>query len=122
MDETALEPREQTKLTKRINLIKHRVSDAEWVERIRDCQSSGLTVAEYCRRNGINYKTYYYHLRKLREQICSDMDGQIPVMIGELPSERSTSVTVRDGSGITIEIPDGTSREMIQALILSLKC
>ena len=53
-----------------IAIVKKQVQQAEWAERIQRCSESGLTVSEWCRENGINLKTYYYHLRKLRKEIC----------------------------------------------------
>lgn len=89
-------------MTGTISRVKREVGLVVWAERVKECQSSGLAVAEYCRRNGINIKTYYYHLRKLREQLCSELEEQAPVQIGELPStDRPASVTLHDGSGIT---------------------
>ena len=60
-----------------IAIVKKQVMEAEWAERIRHCRESGLTVAEWCRQNSINPKTYYYHLRKIRKEICE----QIPVPV-----------------------------------------
>ena len=33
-----------------------------WIEIIRQCQSSGLTNKERCEQNGVSEKSYYYHL------------------------------------------------------------
>lgn len=60
-----------------IAIVKKQVQKSEWAERIQWCIESGLTVSEWCRENGINLKTYYYHLRKLRKEICE----QIPVPV-----------------------------------------
>ncbi len=60
-----------------IAIVKKQVQKAEWTEIIRKCIESGLTVAELCRQNSINPKTYYYHLRKIRKEICE----QIPVPV-----------------------------------------
>ena len=45
-----------------INLImaKHESMINVWRERVRECKTSGLTVAEWCERNHINKKTYFY--------------------------------------------------------------
>jgi hypothetical protein len=32
----------------------------EWQERIRECRTSGLSVSEWCKRNDIGVKRYYY--------------------------------------------------------------
>ena len=41
-------------------------SDHEWMEVIRVCRSSGLSVREWCRTSGISRNSLYYHIRKLR--------------------------------------------------------
>ena len=64
-----------------IALIREQVRNAELTEKIRQCKTSGLTVAKWCRENCINSKTYYYHLRKLRKEICE----QIPEPVMTVP-------------------------------------
>lgn len=66
------------------------------------------------RKSGINPKTYYYHLRKLREKVCE----QIPVAVAV---KAASGVTVRIGEA-TADIADGTSAETIAAVIHALKC
>ena len=41
----------------------------EWAEQIRDCQNrpEGMSVIEWCSRNGITKANYYYRLRRVRE-------------------------------------------------------
>ncbi len=103
----------------KVTLVKREVASAEWAERIRVCRNSGTTIARWCEANRINPKTYYYHLRKLREQICE----QVPVPI-QVSTEKPVSfaVTIRDASGISVEIADGTSSDTISAVIRALKC
>lgn len=60
-----------------VTIVKNAVTDAEWKEKIRQCQESALTVQEWCNKNHVNIKTYYYHLRRTREKIIE----QIPVPI-----------------------------------------
>ena len=45
-----------------INMImaKHESMINAWRERVMECKTSGLTVAEWCERNHINKKTYFY--------------------------------------------------------------
>ena len=40
----------------------------EWAEQIRDCQNraEGMSVIEWCSRNGITKANYYYRLRRVR--------------------------------------------------------
>ena len=51
----------ETQTVKKQNTLK------EWTQEIAECQSSGMTVSEWCKLHGINVKTYYNHLRKVRE-------------------------------------------------------
>ena len=97
-----------------IALVKKQVMEAEWAERVRRCRESGLTVSEWCRENGINLKTYYYHLRKLRKEICE----QIPVPVMTVP-EMNSSVKLKIGD-ITAEIPEGISEQMMTSLIRAM--
>jgi hypothetical protein len=100
----------------KVTLVKQEVHKAEWSARIQACRSSGLTVIQWCRENGINPKTYYYHLRKVREGVCE----QIPVAITSLPAKNNPAVTVRNTSGVTAEFADGTSVETIEAVIRAM--
>ena len=98
-----------------IALVKKQVIKAEWAERIRQCRESGLTVSEWCRQNSINPKTYYYHLRKIRKEICE----QIPVPVMTVPEE-SHKVKVSIGN-MTAEIPEGISEQMMTSLIRAMR-
>lgn len=99
----------------KIALVKKQVIEAEWTERIRQCRESSLTVSEWCIENGINLKTYYYHLRKLRKKICE----QIPVLVMTVP-EICPTVKVQIGD-ITAEIPEGISEQMMTSLIRAMR-
>ena len=98
-----------------IAIVKKQVQKAEWAERIRKCRESGLTVSKWCRENGINLKTYYYHLRKLRKEICE----QIAVPVMTVPEE-SHSVKISIGE-VTAEIPEGISEQMMTTLIRAMR-
>lgn len=98
----------------KITVIKKQVLKTEWSERIRQCSESGLTVAEWCRQNNINPKAYYYHLRKIRNEICV----KIPVPVMTVP-EVSPVVKISIGD-VTAELSEGTSENMMTAVIRAL--
>ena len=66
--------------------IKNKVRINEWREMVNAYRSSGLTVQQWCDLNGMNIKTYYYRLRKLREAICEETHDivQIPLNTGNI--------------------------------------
>ena len=37
-----------------------------WAEMVQECRNSGQSVRTWCEDNGVNIKTYYYRLRRLR--------------------------------------------------------
>ena len=49
--------------------IRQRVSRDTWQSRIHDCRSSGLTISAWCEQHNIRESTYYYWLRKLRQEL-----------------------------------------------------
>ena len=98
-----------------ISIVKKQVQKAEWAERIQRCSESGLTVSEWCRQNSINPKTYYYHLRKIRKEICE----QIPVPVMTVP-EGSHSVKISIGE-VTAEIPECISEKTMTTLIRAMR-
>jgi hypothetical protein len=49
-------------------VYKYRLS--KWTAIIRECRSSGQTVAVWCSEHNINQKTYYYWLKRVRDAAC----------------------------------------------------
>lgn len=98
-----------------IAVIKTQVQKAEWTERIRQCKESGLTVTAWCQQNSINPKTYYYHLRKIRNEICEQI--AVPVMCVQ---ENSPTVKIHIGDAVT-EIPEGVSEQTVTSVIRAIR-
>lgn len=55
-----------------VTLVKSEFRLQQWSDIIKNCQSSGQTVVSWCKENGINIKTYYYWLRKLRLHMMNE--------------------------------------------------
>ena len=100
-----------------------------WKEEVEAQMSSGLTVCEWCRRNNINLKTYYYHLRKVREVFIEfgdrdDKKHEI-VAVAEIAepirtAEVSDAIVIRK-DGMEIEIPENISAQTWKLLLQGLK-
>ena len=100
-----------------IALVKREIQSREWTEKIQLCRNSGMSVSAWCKENGIAVKTYYYHLRKLREKLCE----QIPVQVTTFTGRRDPVITL-SASGIRVEISADAPALCIEAVINSLKC
>ena len=44
-----------------------------WAGMVSACNSSGKTIKEWCRENGISEKTYHYRKRAVRECLYSEI-------------------------------------------------
>jgi hypothetical protein len=90
-----------------------------WEKRIRDWDKSGLSQAEYCRRNGIRIKSFAYWKKK--EAVQKKEVRLIPVSIPQHTHvKKETFVKVVLKNGYVIEVRDGftpmTLREVVNVL------
>lgn len=78
--------------TTTITAVKQEVRMRDWAEQIEAQQTSGMTVQKWCEENGINPKTYYYHLRKLREKRVASAPAIVPLAV---PQNKLTESILR---------------------------
>ncbi len=105
--------------TEMITSIKRDIRWKEWEEQVREQTSSGLTAKEWCRQNNINIKTYYYHLRRIREKLCEHRTQEIiPVSIR---SEKTAANEIRiEKNGLQISLPSDVPAETLTAPVREL--
>ena len=78
-----------------------------------------MSVHAWCEKNGLKAKTYYYRLRKIREQICDSPTQEIVPVTQAVWG--GTAIVIEAG-GIKISIPETASAETAAAVIRALKC
>ena len=102
----------------------------QWRQRIAECQSSGMTVRNWCKENHFSEQTYYKYLKTFRLELCE----QLPVP-AEVPDKPVTFKKLEVTSPLpntqaaviirlpqaTLEITEGTSQQTIQAVLLALQ-
>lgn len=64
--------------TTAIIVVKQEVQLCDWIAQIEEQQASGMTVQQWCTENGINTKTYYYHLRKVHKKCVAFAPAIVP--------------------------------------------
>ena len=90
----------------------------EWAQIISQCRASGLSNREFCRRNGIPEKTFYYRLRKLREKAA---DSEITLCRVEDENYSGTKSIVRvKYRGADIEISQNTDPDALKLALRAL--
>jgi len=107
--------------------VKKKIRLQKWKQQIEEQKSSGLSVQEWCIQNGINLKTYYYHLRKVREEFLRS--GKAENAQEKKETERAVVpiLTASSGGNITIEknelritLPENISAEVLIAVVNKL--
>lgn len=108
-------------ITQSIEETKAAISLREWKQRVLERQSSGLTVREWCKENGITEGSYYFHLRKVREALLEEKQV-VPVSPGKPPASPVSSERIWiETAEIRITLPECVSPEQLQAVVQALK-
>ena len=98
-----------------IQTVKNKMTLKNWAQEVAECQSSCMTVSAWCELHGINVKTYYYHLRGVREGLLTE-NRVVPL------NTKSISDNIEIFSGdVRITLPCGCSVETLSTVLKVLK-
>ena len=101
--------------TRAINKVKQELRLREWSEQIERQQSSGMSVEQWCIENGIKPKTYYYRLRRVREQCVVAQPSIVPIAM----PDQSGDIRI-EKNGMSITLPYSVAPETLIALVREL--
>ncbi|MBQ2404769.1 MAG: IS66 family insertion sequence element accessory protein TnpB [Lachnospiraceae bacterium] len=103
----------------------------QWKKLISECQASGLSVRSWCQQNDVREQTYYYYLKKIREQTIENLPVPItvpeekPVTFQKLevqtPAPDLQATVIIHLPAATIEVRNGTSQQTVEAVLLALR-
>ena len=79
-----------------------------------------LSSKNYPMENGVNSKTYYYRLRRVREFLCEEHRDIVPIAC-DIPAPVSSEIKIQSGN-MDISMPCSVSPEILSAAIEALKC
>ena len=102
--------------TTAITTVKKELRLQEWADQIEAQQHSGLSVQKWCEEKGISAKTYYYRLRKVRENCLIDPEQKIV----PLTVPRSVESIRIEKNGLQISLPADISADTLTALVHEL--
>ena len=89
-----------------------------WAMLIQECNNSGLTKREFCQQRGISEKSFYYWLRKLRDQMAVAAGPQL-VQLDPVPAaEDMLQIQYR---GAELKLPSGVDMDVVAALLHSIQ-
>ena len=117
----------------------HQIRLNEWAARLADQKSSGLSVPQWCEKNGVTTHKYFYWKRLLKSQVVDQvLPDIVPVQLPsvselvpqtQIPSTTYTSCTTCTScasarvfiNGISIELDSSASEEFIRTLIKAVR-
>ena len=102
----------------KIAKVKKEVKLTQWAEMVRIRNESGLTVTDWCKQNGINLKTYYYRLKRVRQKVCDELERHdiVPIEPGDEPVTKTEKIELSVGK-VKISIPDNFNEETLRRLL-----
>jgi hypothetical protein len=101
-----------------------------WRDVLRRQARSRLSVAEFCRREGLSQPSFYAWRRTItqrdgRRPDCSDSDAQavgfLPVRLREVASRVEASITIELAEGLVVRLAESTPIERIAELVRALR-
>ena len=91
---------------------------AQWAEMVRSRSESGLSVTKWCKQNGINIKTYYYRLKRVRQAVCSEMERHDIVHVEPIAGTEITAEKIELSIGdVKISLPDDFNESTLKRLL-----
>lgn len=106
---------------KEIARVKKEIELRQWAEMVKCRNESGMTVTEWCKENGINLKTYYYRLKRVRQAVCEEIEHHdiVPVEpVCEYHEDRCIRLMV---DNVIVDVPDNFNAETLKRLLGVLK-
>lgn len=98
--------------------MKKEVKLAQWAEMVRSRSESGLTVTDWCKQNGINIKTYYYRLKRVRQAVCNEIEQHdiVPVELTAETEITTEKIELSIGD-VKISLPDNFNESTLKRLL-----
>jgi len=83
----------------KVQEAKRRIRLREWAEQINACKQSGLTVAQWCAKNGMSKKTYYNRMKRVREELLDAIETRNENEIAVSGGISGTSICIPERMG-----------------------
>jgi hypothetical protein len=103
----------------------------QWKKIIAECQASGLPVKTWCDQNGFKEQSYYYYLKKIREQEIKKISVALPdpmektVLFKKLEVQtpiHTQAAVIIHLPAVSLEIHNGATQQTIETVLLALNC
>lgn len=99
-----------------------------WRDVLRRQASSRLSVAEFCRREGLSQPSFYAWRRTIvqrdsakRSKPCRPEPDFLPVRVREVAPRVEASITIELTAGLVLRLPDATAAVRVAELVRALQ-
>ncbi|WP_305813861.1 IS66 family insertion sequence element accessory protein TnpA [Photobacterium leiognathi] len=89
-----------------------------WINIISNQQESGLSIPQFCKQHDVNYATFHYWLKKLKQTDKEQIVHKV-IMNDSLPLD--PVVFVHLPNGLKVELPTSLSLAQIQTWLKALQ-
>ena len=103
----------------------------QWKKIIAECQESGLPIKTWCDQHGFKEQSYYYYLKKIREQEIENLPIKVPKVKEEpvvfktlevkTPVFDTQAAVIIHLPTASLEIQNGATQQTVEAVLLALK-
>ena len=106
--------------------IIHQATLNEWVSRIKEQKSSGLSISEWCRQNNLSKDKYFYWKRQIKTEVVEQslpdiVPLAIPSASSQLASYPTTSpVGFENCTSCTTFTPTSNARILINGVSIEI--
>ncbi|MBT4287341.1 MAG: IS66 family insertion sequence element accessory protein TnpB [Deltaproteobacteria bacterium] len=91
---------------------------AFWSSHLEQWSETNMSQADYCRQHGLSSRSFTYWKTKYKKK-------NLPVEFVQLTPEavggRMSDLKLNIGSGLQVEIPDGSSQATLERVLMTLK-
>ena len=96
----------------------------EWSVKVKECRTSGLTVREWCKSQGIRTQKFYYWQKKLFTVLAPEQNtnfAEITIHEDESPTFSPATIAKVSVSGLEVEILNTATEKQLTTLLAALK-
>lgn len=102
--------------------IKNEVNLKHWAEMVRQRNESDLSVSQWCLEKGINQKTYYYRLNRVRKALCGEVETHEIVPVDPEPDIAASHEQISLSVGnVVVSLPDDFNSDTLKRLLELLR-
>jgi transposase len=101
---------------RRVEMERDAAKEIVWREKIAEYEKSGLTVREYCLKNGLRECQFFYWRRALKGNTEKKATGFVELVRAGVSSGKS-GVSIRIGERVSMVLERGFDRDTLRAAL-----